>query len=308
MIVTVTMNPAIDKTLETDSLERGALNRIKSTVIDIGGKGINVSKTIKALGGESIATGFLGGNGGCIIADGLKGLGIESDFVWTEGETRTNTKIVESNGILTELNEKGPFISDDKVEELIKKLEGFAGKDTVFVLSGSVPPGICKDIYARITKMAHGAGAAVLVDADGELLSHAVSQMPDIIKPNRAELEEYAGIRGASVKELVNAAEHIAHMGVKTVGLSMGKDGAIILSQGRKVKCPPLSVNVDSTVGAGDAMAAALAYAYERRLSFEDTVKMSMAASAGAVTTAGTKPPDRELVARLMKQVVITDI
>ncbi len=308
MIVTVTMNPAIDRTVGVDRLVRGGLNRINKTVWDPGGKGINVSKTIKALGGKSIATGFIGGNNGRAIADSLDRLGIDSDFVWIDGETRTNTKITEEGGVLTELNEQGPFVPENKVNELMEKLYSLASENTFFVLSGSVPTGVGKDIYARITHMVHSRGAAVLADADGDLLKNAVIELPDIIKPNRAELEEYSGINGASETELISAAEGLIDKGIKSVVLSMGERGAIFFINGKRIKCPALRVNVSSATGAGDAMSAALAYAYENRLSEEAAIKMCMAVSAGAVTTSGTKPPSKELVEELMKQVEIINI
>ncbi len=305
MIVTVTINPAIDRTIEVDSLKRGSLNIIKRTVYDAGGKGINVSKTIKALGGKSIAAGFLGGSGGSMIQKALDGLGIASDFVWIDGETRTNTKITENDGSLTELNEKGPFIPQHKVGELMEKLGALAGKDTVFVLSGSVPAGVDKSIYADITKMAHSKGSIVLADTSGEPLSLALSQAPEIIKPNSSELEEYIGIKGASEEELISAADKLISTGIKTVALSMGEKGAVIITDEKRAKCPALDIKVSSAVGAGDAMVAALAYAYENKFSFEDTVRMCMAASAGAAATAGTKPPERSFVEELRKQVKI---
>ena len=127
MIVTVTMNPAIDKTVDIDRLEHGGLNRIKSVEMDAGGKGINVSKTIKAIGGESIATGFLGGRSGKIIQEVLREQGILTDFVWLEADTRTNTKVVESTGEVTELTEPGAAATKAQTEELIQKLEAYAG-------------------------------------------------------------------------------------------------------------------------------------------------------------------------------------
>ncbi|MDO5399005.1 MAG: 1-phosphofructokinase [bacterium] len=309
MIVTVTMNPAIDKTVEINTLERGGLNRIKTAVYDAGGKGVNVSKTIKELGGKTLATGFLGGNAGRTIDNILDGLGIETDFVWVDGETRTNTKVFEENGMLTELNEHGCVVPLEKINELMAKLEKLAGEDVLFVLSGSIPAGVSKDIYGEITKMAHSKGAAVLLDADGELFRNSIGAIPDIIKPNRVELEEYVGMDdGADDKELLKIADDFVKKGIKTVAVSMGGDGAIILHDGIRVKCPVLNVKAHSTVGAGDAMVAALAYAWENKLSHEETVKMCMAVSAGAVTTIGTKPPSRELVDELMKQVIIENI
>ena len=142
MIVTVTMNPAIDKTVDIDALERGGLNRIKKVEYDAGGKGINVSKTIRELGGTSVAAGFLGGNAGRTIESVLNEKGIQHDFIWVEGETRTNTKVFETTVEVTELNEPGPEISPAQMEQLIKKLEEYAGAETLFILAGSIPHGV----------------------------------------------------------------------------------------------------------------------------------------------------------------------
>lgn len=309
MIVTVTMNPAIDKTVEIDSLLAGGLNRIRSVEYDAGGKGINVSKTIRELGGESIATGFLGGNAGKTIESVLNEKTIKNDFIWVEGETRTNTKVFEGNGNVTELNEPGPAIRDEQVKELMKKLEGYAGEDTLFILAGSIPNGVDKQVYAEITRLVHKKGATVLLDADGELFRNSLDAGPDIIKPNRVELEEYAGLDyRASEEELVSLAEGLMEKGIGTVAVSMGKSGAMFVRRDYKVKCPALPVKAHSTVGAGDAMVAALAYAWNEKLNEEDTVRLCMATSAGAVTTIGTKPPTRELVDDLQKQVVIERI
>lgn len=309
MIITVTMNPAIDKTVELDCFQPGGLNRIRKVEYDAGGKGINVSKTLCELGGESIATGFLGGNAGRTIATVLKAKGIACDFVAVDGETRTNTKVFEASGTVTELNEPGPAIDRRQLEELLGKLEGYAKEDTLFILSGSVPGGVDTGIYAKMIRLAHGKGAKVLLDADGELFRNALSALPDMIKPNRIELEAYAGFTGhADKEELLGLARKFVEQGVGMVTVSMGKDGAVFVSRGYEAECPALPVKAHSTVGAGDAMVAALAYAWDNQLDADDTVRLCMAASAGAVTTIGTKPPEKELVDTLMEQVVITKL
>lgn len=306
MIITVTMNPAIDKTVEIDTLQAGGLNRIQRVEYDAGGKGINVSKTIHELGGESIAVGFLGGNAGKTIEHVLEDRGIQNDFIWVEGETRTNTKVFEQNGAVTELNEPGPKITEAQIDELLKKLDEYAKEGNLIVLSGSIPAGVDRKIYARITELAHEKGAQVLMDADGDLFRNALEARPDIIKPNRVELEEYAGVDyRVSQEELLDMAKNLQEKGIHTVAVSMGKSGALFVKNDYEVRCPALSVKAHSTVGAGDAMVAALAYAWDQKLNEEDTVKLCMAASAGAVTTIGTKPPERELVDTLMEQVVI---
>lgn len=309
MIVTVTMNPAIDKTVEIDKLQPGGLNRIQKVEYDAGGKGINVSKTIRELGGTSIAAGFLGGNAGRTIESVLNEKGIQNDFIWVDGETRTNTKVFEKNGEVTELNEPGPQISQEQISQLIKKLEGYADAQTLFIFAGSIPNGVDKGIYGKMIQKVHAHGAKVLLDADGELFRQALGAGPDIIKPNRVELEEYAGFDyRASIEELLQAAKSLKSKGIETVAVSMGKGGAMFVRDGYEVKCPALSVKAHSTVGAGDAMVAALAYAWDQKLDNEQTVRMCIATSAGAVTTIGTKPPARELVDDLMKQVVIEKI
>ena len=306
MIVTVTMNPAIDKTVEIDTLCPGGLNRIQRVEYDAGGKGINVSKTIKELGGESIAVGFLGGNSGRTIENVLNQKGIRNDFVWVDQETRTNTKVFEKSGELTELNEPGPVISPEQSQELLDKISAYASEGTLVILAGSIPSGVDSDIYAQIIQMVHEKGGKVLLDADGKLFREALEAVTDIIKPNRVELEEYMGIDyRASEKELLDAAEKFLESGIETIAVSMGKSGAMFVRDGYQVKCPALSVKSHSTVGAGDAMVAALAYAWDQKLGSEDTVKLCMATSAGAVTTVGTKPPSREVVDELINQVVI---
>lgn len=304
MIITVTMNPAIDKTVEIEQLVPNGLNRIQKVEYDAGGKGINVSKTIHELGGESLAMGFLGGNAGKTIKNVLTSWNIQHDFIWVEGETRTNTKVFEKSGGVTELNEPGPVINEAQVEELIQKICEHTDKETLVVLAGSIPAGVDKNIYAAITESVHEKGGSVLMDADGELFRNALKAFPDIIKPNQVELEEYIGADyRLSMGELKALAEKFQNNGIKTVAISMGKGGAMIVRDKFVARCPALSVKAHSTVGAGDAMVAALAYSWDKKLGDEETVRLCMATSAGAVTTVGTKPPARAVVDELIPQV-----
>lgn len=324
MIVTVTMNPAIDKTVDIDRLECGGLNRIKRVCMDAGGKGINVSKTIHHLGGESVAAGFVAGSAGETIEKVLREYGIRTDFVRVSGETRTNMKVVEQDGPVTELNEPGPEVRPEQIRELLAKLEQYASPDTLVVLSGSIPRGVGKDIYAVITEAMHKKGASVLLDADGELFSAALQAKPDIVKPNREELEEYFKTRGACFEEqgqrpeeseaddmfgrIAWMGERLLAQGVGRAVISMGKDGAVFLEDGCRLRAHGLPVKAHSTVGAGDAMVAALALAWERKLPFREAAALGMAASAGAVTTIGTKPPERAVVEELLGKVELEEL
>lgn len=309
MIVTVTMNPAIDKTVDIGKFERGDLNRIKRVEIDAGGKGINVSKTIRELGGESIATGFVGGTSGTIIKQVLTDLGLKTDFVEVKGETRTNLKVVEETGEVTELNEPGPEVSKEQLNDLLNRLEGYANPDTLFVLAGSIPAGIPTDIYRKITEQVHQKGAKVLLDADGVLFSESLKGKPDMLKPNRSELERYYQMDyRASEQELVSMGEKLLDQGVSMAAISLGQMGAIFLTKGKRYRCPGLRVKAHSTVGAGDALVAAMAYSWDEKLPLETCIRLCMGASAGAVTSIGTKPPKRSLVDELVERVELLEI
>ncbi len=305
MIITVTMNPAIDKTIELNTFVHGDLNRIQKVILDAGGKGINVSKTIRALGGESLATGFLGGRNGDYIQDVLRKFSIKTDFVKIEEETRVNTKIAETTGLVTELNEKGPVIDLQAMSELLMKLMNCLKTDSLLVLSGSVPLGVPKSIYRLLTELAHEMGAKVLVDADGDLFAEALSAKPDIVKPNQSELEKYFGYAMDSDEKIVEAGKKLLEKGVKIVIISLGAEGAYFIDKEHTLYSPALSVQVNSTVGAGDAMVAAFSYGVDQGLSFEETAKLAMATSVGAVTTVGTKPPTIEVVKGLLDQVTV---
>jgi 1-phosphofructokinase len=303
MIITVTMNPAIDKTVDLEHMVQGGLNRVKNVIIDAGGKGINVSKTIKELGGETIATGFVGGSGGMLIKKVLQDLGIRSDFIEIKNEVRTNLKVVEADGNVTEFNEPGPQVTGEELEALTQKLLSYANEEALFVLAGSIPNGISKTIYQTLTYKLKEKGAKVFVDADGELFIQSLEAGPDIIKPNRHELEEYyhKDYR-VDEAELIDMGQSLLEKGIGMIAISLGQMGALFITKDKVLRCPGLKVEAHSTVGAGDAMVAALSFSYNQGLPLEECAKLGIATSAGAVTTKGTKPPKRELVDALLKE------
>lgn len=309
MIITVTMNPAIDKTVDLEKMIHGGLNRVKNVILDAGGKGINVSKTIQELGGETVATGFVGGSGGLLITKMLQEMGIRSDFVEIRNEIRTNLKVVEADGNVTEFNEAGPLVSEEELEELTQKLLSYANEETLFVLAGSIPGGIGKTVYQTLTRKLKERGARVFVDADGELFVHSLEAGPDIVKPNRHELEEYfhKDYR-VDETELIGMGQNLLEKGIGMVAVSLGQMGALFITRDEVLRCPGLKVEAHSTVGAGDAMVAALSYGINQGLSVSDCARLGIAASAGAVTTKGTKPPKRELVEELKKQVTVRSL
>jgi 1-phosphofructokinase len=304
MIITVTMNPAIDKTIMIDKLIQGGLNRISTSLTDAGGKGINVSKTIKALNGETIATGFLGRSGSQIILDCLSSLEIKQDFILVDGETRVNTKVAEADGKITEFNEMGPQITEDQVNQLLNKLISYATRDSLFVFAGNIPRGVNKNIYAVMTKAVKDRGSKVFMDADGELFKYGVEAVPDFVKPNDIELAQYFNCKHEPEdKEFIIFGKTLLRKGISLVVISKGSKGALFINREQVISCKSMPVKVLSTVGAGDAMVAALCYAAQTEMPFLEGYKLSMAVAAGAVMTPGTKPPCREMVEELKQQV-----
>ena len=303
-IVTVTMNPAVDKTAEAGTLVVGGLNRLENVVLDAGGKGVNVSKMIAALGGDSVATGFLGGSAGVEIERSLQKLYIKTDFVPVSRQTRTNLKVVDSGGIVTEFNEPGADVSPEEFDVLRTKLLGYADPDAIFIFAGSLPRGLDVGAYETLINAVKSKGAAVFLDADGEAFRRAINAKPDYVKPNRFELAQYFGLdEPPGAMECVVLCKRLIGTGIKLVALTLGAEGALFVTGTETLFAPGLPVTALSTVGAGDSMVGALAYAFDAGLPLREAAALSVAASAGAVATRGTNPPDRATVEELLKQV-----
>ncbi|MDR0708288.1 MAG: 1-phosphofructokinase [Treponema sp.] len=315
MIITVTLNPALDKTARVDVMRANALNRLRDVQIDAGGKGINVSAMIRVLGGESVAVGFAGGGAGEELLSRIAGKGLKADFVRVSAVTRTNVKVVDNEGALTELNEPGPAIKPEEWREMENKLSRYSLTGNTIALSGSLPAGLGADTYKRLCALLRRAGAAVFLDADGDALKHALESepdsIPDYIKPNRFELLRYFSIpddEEVSETRLAELCRSLLDKGVKLVALSMGADGAIFVSKNGVWRAPAVAVEVRSTVGAGDSMVGALVYGFEHGLPEEQCFALAMAASAGACATAGTNPPERALVDELLQKTRIEEL
>jgi 1-phosphofructokinase len=305
MIKTVTMNPAIDKTVEIVNFRVGAVNRISSLRLDAGGKGINVSKTIKALNGSSLATGILAGKTGEYIKNYLDQMGVDNDFIFVNGETRTNVKVVDRlNHTNTDINEPGIIdMAQEDLSLLEKSIFDPMGKDDILVLSGSVPSNVSSAIYREWTERAVKSGIRVLIDADGELLREGIKARPYIIKPNINELERLLNRKLANVDEVASAAKSLLDTGIEIIAVSLGADGAVFVKRDQTIYAEGLSVDVRSTVGAGDAMVASLALAFTRDFTFEEAVTLSIATAAANVASSGTLPPKLEDVRSYESQV-----
>lgn len=304
MIYTVTLNPALDKTVEIPGMALDTVNRITEMRTDPGGKGINVSKVIAKLGGESCAVGILGGGSGKMLEKLLKGEPFATRFRFVEGQTRTNLKIIDREGHTnTDINEPGLTVTDADLDALLRELLAELRPGDIVVLAGSLPKGAPQDTYRSWTAACKKAGARVFLDADGALLAEGIKAAPYLIKPNDDELSRLAGRKLETIEELTAEGQKLLERGIERVVISLGGRGALYLRKGSTIYAEGLRVPVGSTVGAGDSVVAALAYAEAQGLSEEEAVRLSTAAGAANVMCSGTQAAEREAVEALLPKV-----
>lgn len=310
MIYTVTLNPAVDKTVYVDDFALDAVNRAHEVRVDAGGKGINVSKTVKAsFGGESRAVAILGGAAGTGIQNALDAAGIATLPFLNTGETRTNTKIVDLvNKTYTDVNEPGAPVSDGLLSTVLTKTALELAPGDIVVLSGSLPKGAPTDTYATWIHACRGAGARTVLDADGDVMRAGIEAAPFLAKPNEIELGRIVGRDLKTDTEIVEAARTLLDKGIEQVMVSMGGDGAIFVTTERTYRLHQPKVEVVSTVGAGDSVVAALVYALDSGMETEKAIRLSMATGAATVTQPGTKPADPADIERLLDEVTVEEI
>lgn len=309
MIYTVTLNPALDKTVLIDNFSVNDVNRIRSIRTDPGGKGINVSKVIQSLGGESTAIGILAGNTGRFIADKLHSMGICCSFSFVPGETRTNMKIIDYElHTNTDINEPGPFVEESQLDSMLAELLEKLKPDDIVILSGSIPSNLNKNIYGKWTVACQNSGAMVFLDADGDLLKKGIDAIPYLIKPNLKELTCFTGYPLTTIDAITEAGTNLQKLGISWVVISLGSDGAIIVHDSNIYRAHGISVPVKSTVGAGDSMMAALALGIAQQMDDIKIIRLAIAVSAANVMCSGTQPASLQDCQSLLDKVHIEKI
>ncbi|MDR1432290.1 MAG: 1-phosphofructokinase [Propionibacteriaceae bacterium] len=308
MIITVTCNPALDKTATLDRFQPRALNRLENVITDAGGKGINVSRMIAKFGGSSTAMGFIGGGAGDEIEQRLAGQGVATRFTRILEPTRSNLKVMDAEGQLTELNEPGPVVAKAEYSSLVDALGQQVRPGDWVVLSGSLPRGLPPQAYSELIALVAGLGAKACLDADGVALRAALragsGAMPALVKPNAAELRELFGLgTPPDEDQIVRLAGELLDGGVECVACSRGDQGAVFVNATEAWSAPALEIRLHSPVGAGDSMMAALVWAFSLGRRLADAARLAVAASAAACTTEGTKPPGIDLINQLINQV-----
>ena len=307
LIYTVTLNPARDRTVVIPQFAAGKVNRIKSSRDDPGGKGINVSKVIKSLGGHSVAMGILGGSTGEYIKTCLDGMGIENDFVFVKAETRTNIKVFDDvNLVTTDINESGAPVQPETLDKVLSRILEKAKKGDVVVFAGKIPAGAEADLLYKWIRKLKENGVLSVLDADSKTLKEGVKAAPMLIKPNETELGELLDETLDSLEKIYDGAKRVMkENGISFVAVSMGADGALFVTENKAYRAEGLKIEAKSTVGAGDAMAAALAYGIDSGMKEIDACRLSIASSAAAVMCEGTQSADGAVIDALYEKVVI---
>lgn len=295
-IITVTLNPAIDHTIYVEKC--GQEEVVQKEQFDIGGKGINVSKTLKKLGVHSLAMGLVGGISGEQIETGLDELEILHDFVRIHEPTRVNVKRVEASGQVVEQNAPGPLVTKEELALFTKRLLSYCKPGILVVLSGSIPRGVESNVYAELIPMIKAKGAEVFLDTSKEALRLATLAGPRYMKPNEEEFLELTGLNEIPEKhKLRDTLNQFFENGVETIIISCGKKGAWFVTKDEMFQTDSIKVEALSTVGAGDAMTAGfVAKSMQQNTSLWERARFAVAAATGAVVTSGTSPSDIETV------------
>lgn len=281
MVYTVTFNPALDYVVRVEDFQPGETNRTYSDEVQFGGKGINVSTVLRNLGVDNVALGFLAGFTGKGLEQGLREIGINTDFIWLErGLTRINVKI--KAGQETEINGQGPDISAAALDRLFAKLDQLKEGD-VLVLAGSIPRSIPDDIYQRILRRLDGRGVLTAVDATRDLLCAVLPYRPFLIKPNDRELGEIFGKTLTADAEIEDCARQLQAKGARNVLVSMAGAGSLLVDEtGETHRLGVPKGTVRNSVGAGDSMVAGFLAGWLKEHDY--TAAHRMGAAAGSAT------------------------
>lgn len=287
MILTVCMSPSVDVTIELDSLNVGKVNIVKNKTLSFTGKAINVAIGVARLGAEAFSTGFMYNDNGSMFERALDKEGVPFSFVWNGGRVRENYKCIDHKSMLTEINDVGGQVADEKLYELLHMIRNFSTRADVTVISGGLPRGVDPGYYREIFR-AVDPHSLRIADTEGAKLFAALEAGIDLVKPNLEELQGTLGRELLDKDDVLAGCRELLDRGAKIVLLSLGKDGAIITNGTKNYYCKSINVAVNSTVGAGDGMVAAAATMLQKGADLPDILRAGVAAGTATVTTFGT--------------------
>ncbi|WP_329688005.1 1-phosphofructokinase [Longimicrobium sp.] len=308
-VVTVTPNPAIDWTVTVPGFRAGTVNRASADRSQPAGKGVNVAAALAGYGVRAAATGFLGRDNAGAFESFFARTGIEDAFVRVAGSTRVGIKLVDpERQETTDVNFPGAAVSAADVDALFDAVDARAADGRWFVLAGSLPPGAPPTLYADLARRIAARGGRVALDTSGDALRHALEAAPSVVKPNVHELQSLVGTALASVDDVMDAARGLLEGGVELAAVSMGAEGALFVAREGVVLARPPSIDVGSSVGAGDAMVAGIVAARLAGLDLVRTARLATGFSLAALTRADAAPATRDAVEAMARRVEVETI
>ncbi len=311
MILTVTLNAAIDRTVAVPNFRLGQRHRAVESRTVAGGKGVNVARALKLLGRPVIATGLAGGPTGTRILERLAEEAILNDFTRIHGDSRTNLAVVDpTSNEQTEINERGPEVSAEEIDRFVEKLLYLAQGARICVLAGSVPPGVEPDVYARLTQALRGLGVVTILDTDGESMRAGLRANPDVVAPNQSEAEEAVGHEFNDTDDRDAGLAALIEMGAGEAIITLPSGCAAIVGKGPERRRYEVSIEpLDpvSTVGSGDAFLAGYVAARYEGASPRDCLAFGVACGAESTQHFGAGTLDRREAERLLNRVEVRE-
>lgn len=298
-VATVTVNPAIDETVTLQRLVAGEVHRASSVRFDVGGKGINVAACLADFGIDVTATGFLGEDNTKVFEQLFSARGVKDCFVRRDGSTRTNIKIVDGAGT-TDINLAGDPVTFEQSQQLMRVLQQFSGPQWLVVMAGSLLPNMAPKFYADV--VADMAGQSrMMVDCSGDALQAVLKApiLPYAIKPNIDELSQYCGKKLNDKTEIVSLARGLISRGLSLAVVSMGADGALFVTQETAIHAWLKADDIESTVGAGDAMVAGITAALCEDASLDRIARLGTAFAVGKLGLHGPALPKKDVIEKL---------
>lgn len=306
MVLSITLNPAIDRVYFLEGLEIGEANRPAEMTYTAGGKGLNVARVLTIMGQKVACGGFVGGYNGKYIRAQVSAQGMEDRFLEIPGETRICINITDrSTGKSTEVLEPGPMVSEEDCARFLQQFETDLKACSLVTVSGSLPKGVPVDFYAKMIALARSQEKKILVDTSGAALEAAIEAKPYFVKPNRAELSKYLGKPVQSVSEVKEAVLELQARGVEFPCVTLGRDGAVAALEDGVYQFVSPDLPVVNTVGSGDSFVAGTAYGLAQGMRLMDTVKMAMACATANTQFEKTGMVSTELVQELLGQITV---
>lgn len=307
MILTITANPAIDARYFLNRFEVNQVVRCESYNKTAGGKGLNVARVVDLLGEQVACGGFVGGRNGAFIREEIQAAGYTDGFVSIDGETRVCLGILGADGTQTEILERGPVVTEAEQEQFFAGLPEILTGVEVLTISGSLPAGVDPSFYGKLVGAGKEAGATVILDTSGAAFRSGILAGPDFIKPNREELSAYFSRDIGSKGQAIEAAKELIEQGVGAVAVSLGGEGAVLVSQESVIEVEIPRISIVNPVGSGDSFVAGFAVALSRKESLKNAMRLACACGTANALEEKTGWIELEKLDQISKELIVSE-